>query len=400
LGASSWWPDKDHPSDEPDSARLTFIVPKGYDVVSNGRFQGKKDVDKDYTSHTWFVDDPINNYDITFYLGKFSHFSDTITNKYGKYPLDYYVLPYNFEEAQKCFGQAKQVLEFYEKAFGEFPFMKDKYCLVESPYEGMEHQGAIAYGNDFNKQAKDQMYLDKKYDYIIVHESAHEWWGNSVTASDMADIWLQEGFATYSEMMFIEHVDGYAMYVKEMKREMERIYNIWPVVENYNVNENAFASNDCYMKGATILHNLRCTIDSDSLFFKIIKDFALKYEKKIVTTTDFIHMVNEYTGNNYSAFFKKFLYDKNLPVLKYSYRKVGNDIVLKYQWDEVDKGFVMPFSIWAGANQNLRLVGTTDPQEITLKNTSSFHFYTVWIDPEKAPRNGFTYYWTKCANED
>lgn len=398
LGASSWWPNKDHPSDECDSAKLTFIVPNGYDLISNGRFREKAAVDKDYTSHTWFVANPINNYDITFYLGKFSHFSDTITNKFGKYPLDYYVMPFNFEEAQKCFAQTKGVLQFYEKAYGEFPFMKDKFCLVESPYEGMEHQGCIAYGNEFNKQEKDQAYLDKKYDYIIVHESAHEWWGNSVTASDMADIWLQEGFATYAEMMFMEHVDGYAAYIKEMKREMERIYNIWPVVQNYNVNENAFISNDCYMKGAATLHNLRCTMENDSLFFKIIKDFALKYEKKIATTRDFINMVNEYTGKDYDAFFKKFLYDKNLPVLKYTYKKDGKDIIFRYQWDEVDKGFVMPFSIYAGAGNNLRLVGTTESQEIRLKNAGSFHFYTLWLDTEKVPRDGFTYYWTRCDN--
>jgi len=398
LGASSWWPNKDHPTDEPDSARLTFIVPNGYDLISNGKLREKSPVDRNYTSHTWFVDNPINNYDITFYLGKFSHFSDTITNKLGKYPLDFYVLPYNFDEAQKCFAQTKKVLKFYEQAYGEYPFMKDKFSLVESPYEGMEHQGCIAYGNEFNKQAKDQMYLDKKYDYIIVHESAHEWWGNSLTARDMADIWLQEGFATYAEMMFIEYVDGYSSYIKEMKRQMERIYNIWPVVENYNVNENAFASNDCYMKGAVILHNLRCTINDDSLFFKIMKDFALKYEKKIVTTSDFTSMVNKYTGKDYAAFFKKYLYDKNLPVLKYTYRKEGTDIILKYQWDQVDKGFEMPFSIYAGAGKNLRLYGTTESQEVILKNVGSFHFYTFWIDPDKAPKDGFTYYWTRCDN--
>ena len=400
LGASSWWPNKDHPTDKPDSAQLTFIVPTGYDVVSNGRFRAKAIVDKAYTSHTWFVANPINNYNVTFYLGKFSHFSDTITNQFGKYPLDYYVLPYNLEEAQKCFAQTKQVLEFYEKAYGEFPFMKDKFSLVESPYEGMEHQGAIAYGNEFNKLNKDQMYLDKRYDYIIVHESAHEWWGNSVTARDMADIWLQEGFATYSEMMFIEHVDGYTSYIQEMQREMERIFNVWPIVENYNVNENAFASNDCYMKGATVLHNLRCTIDDDALFFKILKDFALKYEKKIVSTNDFISLVNTSTGKDYTAFFKKFLYDKNLPVLKFSYRKQDNDLVLKYQWDEVDKGFIMPFAIHAGSANNLRIIATTEPQEITLKNASTFHFYTVFIEPDNAPRNGYTYYWTKWANPE
>lgn len=400
LGASSWWPNKDHPSDEPDSAKLTFTVPTGYDVVSNGRFRGKAVVDKKYTSHTWFVANPINNYDITFYLGKFTHFSDTITNKYGKYPLDYYVLPNSLDAAQRCFAQTKDVLKFYEQAFGEFPFMKDKFCLVESPYEGMEHQGAIAYGNEFNKLAKDQMYLDKRWDYIIVHESAHEWWGNSVTAGDMADIWIQEGFATYAEMMFMEHVNGYTSYMQEMKREMERIFNVWPVVENYNVNENAFASNDCYMKGAAILHNLRCTINEDSLFFRIIKGFCMKNEKKIVTTKDFISFVNENTGKDYSAFFKKFLYDKNLPILKYSYHKQGNDLIMKYQWDEVDKGFAMPFSVRAGAGNNIRIEATTEPQEITFKNTSSFYFYNIFIETDSAPRNGYTYYWTKCVNQE
>ena len=391
FGASSWWPNKDHPSDEPDSTKLTFTVPNGYDLISNGRFRGKKPADKGFTSHTWFVAEPINNYNVTFYLGKYAHFSDTIVNKLGAYPLDYYVLPSNLEIAKTCFAQTNEILKFYEKAFGEFPFMKDKFALVESPYEGMEHQGAIAYGNDFNKKDEYQVYLTKKYDYIIVHESAHEWWGNSVTAADMADIWLQEGFATYAEMLFMENKYGYDQYLKEMKRKMYDIYNIWPIVQNYNVNENAFASNDCYNKGAAIVHNLRCTMDNDTLFFKMIKDFALRYEKKIVTSANFVSMVNEYTAKDYTAFFKKFLYDKNLPVLKYSYRHEGKNIILKYQWEGVDAGFAMPLGLAAGADQNIRLSATSEPQEITLKNVSTFRFYTSWLEPGNVPRNAYTY---------
>jgi aminopeptidase N len=399
FGASSWWPNKDHGSDEADSVLLTFTVPDGYDLISNGRFRGVKPADKGYTSHTWFVADPINNYDVSFYLGKYSHFSDTLENQQGKLPMDFYVLPYHLEEARACFAQTKEVLEYYQKAFGDFPFMKDKFGMVESPYEGMEHQGAIAYGNDFNKTDEYAMYLDRRYDYIIVHESAHEWWGNSVTARDMADIWIQEGFATYAEMMFMENKNGYANYLKEMKRKMEDIYNVWPLVENYNVNENAFASNDCYTKGAAILHNLRCTIENDTLFFKLIHDFAIRYQKKQVTSTDFTSMVNEYTHQDYTAFFKKFLYDKNLPVLLYTYRREGKDIVVTYQWDGVDKGFVMPFGITAdNDNQQMRLVGTTEPQEITIKNTNSFRFYTSWLEPGTVPRDAYTYYWTRCGN--
>ena len=400
LGASSWWPNKDHPSDESDSTLLTFIVPNGYDVISNGRLRSKTPVDHNYTSHTWFVSNPINNYDVTFYLGKYSHFSDTINNTSGEFPLDFYAMPYDFDVARKTFAQTKEILEYYEQAFGPFPFMKDKYGLIEAPYEGMENQGAIAYGNEFNKKDQGQIYLNRKYDYIIVHESAHEWWGNSVTASDMADIWLQEGFATYAEMMFIEHKYGYLEYLKEMKRKMAEIFNVWPVVQNYNVNENSFASNDCYTKGAVTLHNLRCLMDNDSLFFKLLKDFALKYEKKIVTTTDFTKMVNDYTGKNYDPFFKKFLYDNNLPVLKYIYRREGNDIVLKYQWDEVDKGFVMPFCIATNGDKSYKLTATTDAQEVVLKNASTFRFFTFFIDPDKAEHNGYTYYWTRCDNPE
>jgi aminopeptidase N len=397
LGASSWWPTKDHPSDEPDSALLTFTVPEGYDVVSNGRFRSKTNAGKGYESHTWFVGNPINNYNITFYLGKFAEFQDTITNPSGKYLSEYYVLPFHLADAKKCFAQTKEVLEFYDEAFGDYPFMNDKFALIESPFEGMEHQGAIAYGNEFNKKGKNQAYIDKKYDYIIVHESAHEWWGNSVTARDMADIWIQEGFATYAEMMFIENKDGQATYLKEMSRKMMQIFNVWPLVQNYNVNENAFASNDCYTKGAVVLHNLRCTINNDSLFFKLIKDFALRYKRKTVTSSDFVSMVSEYTERNYRPFFKKFLYDKDPPVLKYGYKHEGNNLYLKFWWEGVDKGFEMPVCILSG-EKSFRLTGTTDPQTIVLKNAATFRFLNQWIGPEKVEKNSFTYYWTRLTD--
>jgi aminopeptidase N len=399
LGASSWWPNKDHPADEPDSARMTFSVPNGYDLVSNGRFRGKKPDGKDYTQHTWFVANPINNYNITFYLGKFTHFSDTLRNSKGKYPLDYYVLTNHFDEAVTCFEQVKDVLSYYERAFGDYPFMNEKYSLVESPYEGMEHQTAIAYGNEFNKRDKDQAYLHKKWDYIIVHETAHEWWGNSVTASDMADIWLQEGFATYAELMFMENQYGYQTYLQELHRKEQGIYNVWPLVQNYGVNENSFASNDCYNKGAAILNNLRCCINNDSLFFRLIRDFAIKYKKQIVTTSDFVNRTNEYTGRNYGSFFKKYLYDNKLPVLKYTYTRKGKDILLKYWWSEVDADFEMPLCINT-VSDNIKLEATTKPQEILLKNCSTVRFYTVWTDPEDAKPNSYTYYWTRCSENE
>jgi aminopeptidase N len=230
-----------------------------------------------------------------------------------------------------------------------------------------------------------------------VHETAHEWWGNSVTAADMADIWLQEGFATYAELMFLEHKYGYEEYVKQLASKEMQIFNYWPVIQNYNVNENAFASNDCYNKGAAVLNNLRCCINNDSVFFGLLKNFALKYKKKVVTTMDFINMVNQTTGKNYSPLFKKYLYDKEIPVLTYSYKKEGTDLVLTFNWDEVDRGFEMPFSIYAN-EKCFRLNGTTEPQTIVLSNTHTFHFINPWVSADKTIHNSCTYFWTKCTN--
>ncbi len=395
LGASSWWPCKDHPSDEPDSIRMSFIIPSDYDLVSNGRERSVVNDEKGYKKHTWFVSYPINNYLVTFYIGKYVHFSDTLKNKDGFYPLDYYVLPFNLDKAKRVFTQGKDVLKCYEKYFGEYPFPMDKYSLVESPYAGMEHQSAIAYGNGYNQ--KDSRLLNKEYDYIIVHETAHEWWGNSVTGSDMADMWIQEGFATYAELLFMECRYDYEAYLKELTTKMFEVYNFWPMVQNYGVNENSFASNDVYHKGAAMLNNLRCCIDDDELFFKIIKDYALKYKHKITTSDDFIQLVNNETGKNYSPFFKKFLKDRDIPVLSYTYKIEGDDIVLKYKWDEVDKGFFMPICIKAGS-KNFRLTVTTDMQEIRLKNADSFYFYNFITGSEGVEKNSFTYYWTRCEN--
>lgn len=399
LGASSWWPNKDHPSDEPDSMTLNFTVPNGYDCISNGRERKVTPVGKNYTTHTWFVANPINNYDATFYLGKFAHFGDTISNIKGWYPLDYYVMPFHLNIAKATFGQTKDILHFYESAFGPFPFMKDKFSLVEAPYEGMEHQGAIAYGNGYDKNKKTHEYANLQDDYIIVHESAHEWWGNSVTASDMADIWIQEGFATYAELLFLEHKYGHEEYLKQLATKISQIFNVWPVVQNYDVNEDAFASNDCYNKGAAILNNLRCCINEDSLFFKIIKDFALKYEKKIVTTQNFIDLVNDETCENYTPFFKKYLHSADLPVLKYNFRKEKDSVYMTYQWEGVEDGFKMPFCIATG-DTSFRFEGTTKVSGIVLKNAKTFRFYTPLLGTDKLQPNSFTYFWTRCDNPE
>ncbi|HEX3008916.1 MAG TPA: M1 family metallopeptidase, partial [Bacteroidales bacterium] len=392
LGASSWWPCKDHMSDEPDSMKMTYLVPEGYSLIANGTLIDKHKADKDFTSFTWLVKNPINNYNATFYMGKFMNFSDSITNSEGTYPLDFYVLPYNLEKAKETFKQTKEVMLVYESLFGNYPFPEDGFGMVESPYEGMEHQGAIAYGNEYDK--KNNTYIHKEYDYIIVHESAHEWWGNSVSAGDMADMWIQEGFATYAELLFMERRFGYNDYLKELAEKMVQIFNFWPLVQNRGVNENTFASNDVYNKGAMILNNLRCIINDDSLFFRIIKDFAVKNREKVVTSDDFVRLVNEYTTKDFTPFFDKFLKESSLPVLSYSFVKSNSNIELKFKWTEVKDGFEMPFCIRAG-NKSFRLNATTKEQKVVLTNVPTFRFYNMWSGTEEVEKNAFTYFWTR-----
>jgi aminopeptidase N len=393
LGASSWWPNKDHLSDKPDSMLINLTVPKGYQAVSNGNLRKVTDAGKDFDQFSWFVSYPINNYNVTFYVGKYASFSDTLIDGLDTVRMDYNVLDYNLDLAKTYFKQTREVIAFYDKAFGIYPFRRDGFGLVESPYEGMEHQSAIAYGNGYNTN-EGKEYRNPKYDYIIVHEAAHEWWGNSITAADMADIWIHEGFATYAELMFLEDQFGKEEYLYELSEKSQYIFNIWPMVQNRNVNENSFASNDVYTKGAMMLHCLRCTVNNDSLFFSMVHDFSMKFRYHTVSSGDFIHFVNQYTGKDYSAFFSKFLYETRLPLLSYTYRPDGSSLILKYRWTEVNEGFTMPFAIATDKKESFRLEGTTTWQEITLPETSWFNFYNLLTGYEGCPDHAFTYFHT------
>jgi len=399
FGASSWWPNKDHLTEKPDSMAINIEVPEKYNAISNGRLRNIVKVNKDYLRYEWFVDYPINNYNVTFYMGKYVEFTDTLKYSDKDLIMRYNVLPYHLDKAKEHFKQANDVISYYNEAFGPFPFWKDNFRMVESPYEGMEHQTAIAYGNNFNNEKNSKEYINRKFDYIIVHEAAHEWWGNAVTAGDMADIWLHEGFATYSEMLFIEHIIGHNAYIEEIHNYMSYIYNVWPLVQNRDVNENSFASNDVYTKGAILLHSLRATLDNDSLFKKMMYDFNLDNRFKVITTDDFIHFVNSYTGLNFTPLFDKYLYDTKIPVLSYSYKRDSNNLILKYKWIDVEDGFVMPFSIETIEGKNdIRLVGKTEEQEIVLDDTKSFVFFNYLKSAKNCPHNGLTYYWTRCTN--
>jgi aminopeptidase N len=261
----------------------------------------------------------------------------------------------------------------------------------------MEHQSAIAYGNGYSNNTENA-YRNKAYDYIIVHEAAHEWWGNSVTASDMADIWIHEGFATYAEYMFLEDRFGMDEYMAELLDKSQYIFNIWPMVQNRDVNENSFAGNDVYNKGAMMLHCLRCCINNDSLFFNILLEFNIQSRYHTVTSNDFIRFVNEQTGQDYTSFFDKFLMETSIPVLEYSYSVDNDQLKFKFRWSGVKNGFTMPFGIETDKKQSLRLVGTAAWQEILLPETLWFNFYNLIKGYEGCPPNSFTYFSTRCLN--
>ncbi|MBA4321525.1 MAG: hypothetical protein C0408_01785 [Odoribacter sp.] len=396
LGASSWWPNKDHLSDKPDSMRINLQVPGGYQGISNGNLRSQVDIPGDYTNFEWFVSYPINNYNVTVYMGDFVNFNEQFTNSNGSYQCDYYVLPKNLEKAKKYYSQTKDILTVFEKVFGEYPFKKDGVGMVEAPFEGMEHQGAIAIGGGYGKSNNRRDYWTKEYDYLLIHETAHEWWGNAVAIGDMADAWINEGFGTYSEYLFAEEKYGYPEYIRASAANQRMILNIWPLVGERNINDNTFLGGDIYNKGAAMLSNLRCIINNDTLFKNIIRDFYLKSKLKIVTTRDFTDIVRDYTKTDYTDFFKIFLYETDPPMLSCSYRIDNNNmLIFNYRWINVGKNFTMPFCLAVDNKEYLRLNGTAYLQTFKSEKVKTFFLPNeARFDKDLVPENSFTYYWT------
>jgi len=326
-GASIWWPLKDHTTDEPDSMRMHFTVPMDLEAVSNGQFEGKETVG-DYRTHNWFVSYAINTYNVSVYVGDFI----TITDYYrgidkDSLELSYYVLHEHAGMAKNHFKQVKPILKLYEKRFGLYPWYRDGFKLVESPYAGMEHQTAIAYGNGYKND------LDAQTDYIILHEVAHEWWGNSVTAYDMADVWIQEGFATYAEALYMEDKEGESAYDYQLLISRIFINNKYSVegIEGRRWFDSKLNA-DVYGKGAWILHSLRDQLENDKLFFDIIHTFYTNNAYSIVSSKDFIELVNKKTGEDWNWFFHQYLQNNFAPELVYNTDARGN---LIYKWVNV-----------------------------------------------------------------
>ena len=368
-GARIWWPNKDHITEEPDSVRMAFTVPSNLVSVSNGQLISTIDKEDNKTTYEWFVNNPINNYNISVQIGNYVTVQDTFIKGSKVHYMDHYVLDYNEEVGKNYFLQAKEVIRFYEKYFGDYQWWDDGYKLIEVPYLGMEHQSAVTYGNGFsiyNGLRSDSWPMYGVMDPLIIHETGHEWFGNSVTAIDPTHIWIHEGLQVYSEALYFEDkFDSYPVSVDYMKSIRSRIQNKIPIVGPED--ENYWALNgDTYMKGAWVMHTLRSAINDDPTWFAILKEFMVENAKSHVNTEDFFKKVKEKTGNNYSYFSEQYFYTPNQPELEY-YQTDSN---FYYRWNNVNDNFVMPMGLLVNGIEK-RVLPSQEFQSFGIKKHST-----------------------------
>ena len=377
LGASSWWPCKDHQSDEPDSMRITCTVRSPLKVVSNGKLISNKSgydlkLKSKVNTSSWFVSYPINNYNVTLCAADYAHFSDYYLSNSDTLFLDYYVLKYNETKAKEHFKQVKPMLECFEEYFGQYPFINDGFSLVETPYLGMEHQSAIAYGNNYlpGYNGNKNFIAGLDFDYIIVHETGHEWWGNSITTNDIADMWIHEGFCTYSEVIYVECMYGYETMLEYVNNQKRFVRNDKPIVGPYNVNKKG--SNDMYQKGSLMLHTLRNLINDDELWFSILKGISIDFKYKVLDGKDIIEYINRKVDFDLSLFFNQYLFNSKIPILEYKIQKEGREYVLLYRWNAI-KDFDMKLLINDG-EKNIWISPNSEWKEYTIGNVDIKNF--------------------------
>jgi len=356
TGASLWFPNKDHLSDEPDQAEIKITVPENLVAVSNGRLVDEiiSADDQKKTFH-WKVTYPINNYNITLNIGDYVNFKD----KFHNLDLDYYVLSHNLKKAQTQFEQVKPMMEcFYEK-LGPYPFERDSFKLVETPYLGMEHQSAVAYGNQYRNG-----YLGNdlsgtgyglKFDFIIIHESGHEWFGNSISVKDIADLWIHEGFTSYTESVFLECEYGKEAALEYLSGLRQNITNKRPIIGNYGVNHEG--SGDMYYKGSNMINTLRSLIEDDELWWKTLRQFNIEFAYKTITTEEVVQFFSLSFDKDLTAFFDQYLKYPKIP--KLLIEKVENKNQLKFKWEADVEEFDMPVEVSLG-NASTRIFPKSD----------------------------------------
>lgn len=368
LGASVWWPNKDHLSDEPDSMMINGIVPMDLMCVANGNLIATEQLAGNKMKYSWKVSYPINNYNVSLNIGKYVHFSDVYTQTNGKdLALDYYVLDYNLEVAKKQFEQVKPMMACYEKYLGPYPFYKDGFAMVETPYLGMEHQSVIAYGNKYQTGylGFDFSGIGLDFDYIIIHETGHEWWGNNVSMKDLADMWIHEGFCTYSESIYVECLYGNETALDYINASKRSISNDRPIIGIYNVNSEG--SGDMYQKGAVFLNTLRYQVNNDPLWWNIILGIQKDFAKQTVTTAQIENYISRKAGKDFSKLFDQYLRHADIPVLEYKFQRTSAGLELNFRWVADVAGFDMPIRYISKGGKPVWVNPTTEWQQLNIE---------------------------------
>lgn len=338
-GASIWWPNKDQWKDEVESMKISVEIPNNLTDVSNGKFIGKTDLHDGYTRWDWLVQYPINNYDVSLNIGNYVHFDDRL----GDLSLDFYALPEDLEKAKKQFSQAKGMIEAYQHYFGEYPFKKDGYKLVEVPYSGMEHQSAVTYGNRFANGYLERDWtgvgISSRFDFIIIHESGHEWFGNSITAADRSDMWIHEGWTTYLECLYVEYMYGKDDGLKYTNAYKSKVKNQQPIIAPRGVN--ATPPQDMYFKGALFINTLRSVVNDDKKWWVLLHDFYQRFKYQTIMTEDIVAYFNRQTRMNLTPIFDQYLRHTALPVLELRF----GDGAVSYRWQTDERKFAMPIRV-------------------------------------------------------
>ena len=385
-GARIWWPNKDHITAEGDSVRMTYTVPSNLVAVGNGKLRSVKNLG-DKTSYEWFVSNPINNYNVSVQIGNYVAVQDTFVKNSETHYMNHYVLDYNQELASNFFPQSKEVIRFYEKYFGDYQWYEDGYKLVEVPYLGMEHQSAVTYGNGFsmyNGVRSKSWPMYGVIDPLIIHETGHEWFGNSVTASDPTHIWIHEGLQVYSESIYFEDkFDSYEVGVHYLNTIKNRIANEIPIVGRENENHWALHG-DTYMKGAWVMHTLRSVINNDKIWFEILKEFMVENAKGFANTKDFFQKVKSKTGVDYSYFAEQYFYSPQQPILEY----YQTDNKFFYRWSNVNDNFKMPLDLLVNGAEK-RVIPTKNYQSIDIEKYSQIEVmdWKFYVQPKEITSN-------------
>ena len=343
LGASVWWPCKDHMYDEPDSMLIRVTTPSSLLDVSNGRLRHIDYHANGRRTYHWFVGNPINNYGVNMNIGYYTHWTDTIHGEAGILDLDFYVLPENLAKATEHFQDVYKTMEAFEYWFGPYPFYEDGFKLVEVPYLGMEHQSSVTYGNGYKKGYKGTDLSGSgwglKWDFIIVHETAHEWWANSITYKDIADMWIHESFANYAESLFLDYHFGTQAANEYVIGIRKNILNDRPIIGQYGVNQEG--SGDMYYKGGNMLHTLRSWLANDEQWREILRGLQSTFRHQTVTTIQIEEYIAKQFGKDLKPFFDQYLRDTRIPVLEYKYE--GKK--LQYRYSKIVPGFTMPVKV-------------------------------------------------------